>query len=184
MPHPVAVFGDIPIYRAGIVKNADGEPRLLHGDNSGYVYVHGTPNGSLWDDEFQSATEPVAHSIRLPYIGQDTLDIEKSFDRLDVTLHARNPLTNIMVLATTTYGLSELGPISLAPEAAFSLWDVAFWDEDYWSSESTNAHLAVGLASYGPYIELEITHSALTEEFGVLAASVMARPLSQYPEMP
>lgn len=186
-PHPIAVFTGIPIYRVGVVENGDGEPRMLHGDDSGYVYEHGTPNGATWDDAFNGDTVAISHSAKLPFVGTDSLDIEKHFDRIDLELYVRTGITafSLNVLTHASYATpTVIGPIEAGSDAAFALWDVAQWDDALWSAVSLNAHVAVGLDSFGPYLDVEITHAVAGEQFGLQSAVVTARPASQYPGMP
>lgn len=169
-------------HEMALVKNASGEPVLMHLSSDGYAYAHGQPDGSSWDDELNAGTQAIQHIVEPSPMGGD-VSIEKRFDRMDIELRTQSDMTGLSVGYETTRGRSVAQSVpSLSGD--LSRFDVAVWDTDVWSVSSTNQHVAIGLNSQGRWIKPIVQHETLGEQFGLGQVRVVAQPLNNAPGNP
>lgn len=166
------------------VKNATGQPLLLHLSSDGYAYDHGLPDGSLWSDGLNAGTVAITHIIEPSPVGADVA-IEKRFDRLDMTLRTPTDITGVTINYETSRGLS-VATTQNAPSVSggYARWDVAIWDTDLWSQASTDRHMAIGLNGFGRWMRPILSHATLGEQFGFAACRITAYPLNIDPSTP
>lgn len=180
-PTAAAVFRGYDFDRIGVAKDAAGRPVLVHLDGDGFAYQHGRPDGTIWDDAKATGTEAIEHVVEGPPAGHD-LDTEKLWDRLDFTLRMESDLTDVQVRHSTPRGLSAYQEVDLT--GFFSLWDVAVFDTDEFSSDSIERHLPIGILGNGRWLSWEIRHAATGERFGLIAGQASGRAAGLFPSTP
>lgn len=181
-PQATAIFDGFDAVVTGTVKNGSGRPVLMHIDQNGYAYEHGTPDGTYWNDALAAGTAPIEHVVTPPYAGYDVED-EKYFERIDVVF--RSPGIGISAIRMdydTTRGTST--PLETTPGGAVVLWDIAIWDTASWSSVGVEQHVAFGLKGFGRWIRPRFRHSVLSEQFGLVRASLTGRVYGNEPLIP
>ena len=171
------IFDGYEFGRIDVVENADGEPRVLHGDSSGNVYVHGVPDGTTWSDD----GELIRHEI-VTGLENFTDDVEWHYGRLDYSIVAKTDLTNVAFSFITAYG--ESVAIEDDQSGIFPLWDVMQWDVDVWAAPTLVKHGAIGIDEIGNYIGVRVVHSTLNERFGLLSMTLRTRPVDDLMEAP
>lgn len=166
------------------VKNASGQPVLMHLSEGRYPYDHGYPDGTLWSDATVEFTPdlPIEHIVIPSAMGND-VSIEKRFDRIDMNFRTPSDLTGVSVSYQTSRGTSTAQTL---PDVTgnFSRWGIAVWDVDRWSSPSYDQHVAVGINAQGRWIKPKIQHSTLGEQFALGTCRVTAYPLNNAPGNP
>lgn len=179
LPRAACVFDGYSFTRVGVVKNAAGEPRVMHGSTDGYLYVHGTANGSIWNDGFNAGDQPIEHEVRSNYVAYSE-NTESHYTRADFVIVARSD-TSVTARSETNTETSE--GLTVTFDGGSAVWDVDLWDTGEWAGEDVQ-HGAVGLNTFGPYCGLALTHGNGSERFQFVSGTVEARPLSRYPGMP
>lgn len=179
LPQAVSVFDGYTFTRVGVVKNGDGDQRVMHGSTDGYVYDHDSPRGSVWNDGLNAGDQAITHEVRSNFVAYSE-NTESHYTRVDLMVVAQSDLT-VAVRAETNQGTSDATSASF--EGGSAEWDVSLWDTGTWADESIR-HAAVGLNSFGPYCGITFTHGNGSERFHFVSGSVHARPLSRYPGMP
>lgn len=184
LPIAVGVWNGFEITDMSVMTDSQDEAFLFHGDSTGYVYLHGNPDGSIWDDRFAAGTVAIEHILELQSLGYSTKR-EKIFDRIDLALRSLTAMT-LQVSAITPRGQSALQTVSL--EAGVLGWDSGFWDQMEWDpSDSTTTqeqHEAVGIDAQGRWIKPRIVHEVLGERFGIVALTVAAYVTNDDPPVP
>jgi hypothetical protein len=183
----VGLWDDWVQHRMGTWKNASGEPVLVHigGASSaavadGYVYIHGTPKGTVWTDGFQAGAAAITHSIKTHAMGWDERS-EKYWDVAAVSVLLPSNLTALGVQATTPYGASA--PISGASlTGGGSLWDVGLWDSATWGGATEERQIPVGIDATGRWCQIEVTHGTSGEQFAVQSIQVTSQVISTAPD--
>lgn len=153
-----------------VVKNASGVPVIMHGTSNGYIYVHGLPTGSTWNDQNNSAdggTAAISHDVKGSILGS-TMYEEKLFLRWDVLLWLEAANTSSLSLSYTT----QRGTPSAQTKSA----SLSAYPGEY--------HISVGLQGNGRWIVPRITHSSGSERFGLERWCVQAVPYSTEPDVP
>ena len=166
------VFKGYSFTSLDIVKNNSLVPTMMHGFN-GYLYDHGNPDGSFWSDELQAGTVGIEHVIEGTSLGFD-MNIEKHFDRIDLSMLQLTAVTDLILSITTPY--DTLTSTSFDLSGSFSLWDTAVWDSDVWSTPGLEKHESVGLSSYGRWARPRLKHSTVGERFGLNGWKIKAFP--------
>ncbi len=173
----VALWRGFTFQAMALVKNATGQPLLMHLSDDGYAYDHGLPDGTLWSDGLNAATVAIEHIAEPGPMGND-ISIEKKFDRLDMNFRTASGLTGVTVHYETSRGLST-APVLAAPSitGGFARWDIAIWDTGLWSASSLEQHVAVGLNAQGRWIRPIIKHVTAGEQFGLGTVRITATPI-------
>jgi hypothetical protein len=185
VPTPVAVWRGFTMTDLAMVKNATGEPVLVHGDTDGYVYRHGNPEDAApWDDEFAGGAVAIRHVLECQALGY-AIKREKVFDRIDIAVRALSTMT-LSVSAITPYGSAAAQTVTV--QSGVAGWDLALWDEMLWdpdvSLSTQEAHGEVGIDLNARWIKPRIVHETLGEQFGLVGLTVTAYPASDDPEAP
>lgn len=178
-PQACALFDGYTFTRVGVVKNGDGDPVVMHGSTDGYLYVHGTPLGNIWEDGFNAGDAAIQHEVRTNVAGYLD-DTESHYTRADMVFVVRSDQT-ITIRSDSNTGSSD--PTTVSFTSGSGVWGVARWGSSTWAGTGVQ-HGAVGLNEFGPYCGLKITHANASERFHFVNGSVTARPLSRYPGMP
>jgi hypothetical protein len=183
---PVAVWRGFSFSALGIVRpalstaaqsGAEVEisvPALLHLHNDGYAYLHGTPNGAIWDDLFDSGTVAIQHVLESCHLATDP-EYEKRFSRADILLRVAADISAITVTAITPHGTGSDLSGSVNADVG-SQWDAVDWDEGVWESDFIERHLAVGLNQVGRWARLRMTHQVTGERIGFTKLSADYTP--------
>lgn len=174
IPQAASVFSGYTFTRIGVVKNADGDPRVLHGSTDGYIYQHGVPNGTIWEDGFNSGDVHIAHVTETGYAGYEA-SLEQHFDWADVVVSSESDATYGVSIRTDGLGNAQ----NLDVSGSVALWDVAQWDNAVWSSVSVRRG-SVGFNEFGFYASVRITHGNGSERFGLVNVALRGRPLNFY----
>jgi hypothetical protein len=153
------------------VKDVNGQPVLMHGTASGYIYDHGTPSGSLWNDQANPAdggTVAIIHKVTGTPVAFDVRE-EKYFAQLDLSLR---------VVTTQTLGVDYLTPSGAgAAQTITGTGTTARWDGTWngiWLGATVEQHLALGIDGWGRWLQPRITHATGTEQFGLVAIGILA----------
>ena len=178
IPQAAALFDGYSFTRIGVVKNEDGDPVVMHGSTDGYLYVHGTPDGRIWNDGLNAGDQAIAHEVQTNAVAYSE-NTEAHYGRADFVVLARED-TTVTLQSETNQGLSDSLAVSL--DGDFAEWDSALWDTATWGDVDVQ-HGAAGLNAFGFYCLLRITHESGSERFEFISGSVDARPLSRYPGM-
>lgn len=150
------------------VKNASGQPVIMHGTANGYIYVHGLPDGSTWNDQNNTTdggTLAISHDVKGSILGS-TMYEEKRFLRWDILLwlETANALT---LQYATQRGTPTAQTKSLSAPAS-----------------AREYHISAGINGAGRWIVPEITHSNGSEKFGLERWCIQAVPYSVEPDVP
>lgn len=184
LPIAVGVWNGWEMTHLSVMTNDQDEAFLFRGDTAGYVYLHGNPDGSIWDDRLATGDVAIEHILELQALGYSTKR-EKIFDRIDLALRSLTAMT-LNVSAITPRGQSALQTVSL--DAGVLGWDSGFWDQMEWDpSDSTTTqeqHEAVGVDAQGRWIKPRIVHQTLGERFGIVALTVAAYVTNDDPPVP
>jgi hypothetical protein len=190
-PSPVAVavwkgweMTSLALVKSGAAASL-GTPYLVHGDSTGYVYLHGNPEDtSPWDDFLATGTVAIAHALECQALGYSTKR-EKVFDRIDL---------NVRSNTRQTLKLSTIGPRGKTAQQTITVdsgvlgWDLMLWDVDIWdvdvSTTTQEAHGDVGIDAEARWIKPRIDHATLNEQFGLVALTVLAYGEDDDPEVP
>jgi hypothetical protein len=139
--------------------------------SDGYAFVHGTPDGALWDD-FGAGNTAIRHEAGVT-LGWDTTFV-KRFDRVDTTWLLSTDLSNVLVSATTPQDeLSAVNGGSLVGTAG-GRYDESLYDEALYAGDPVEGKLAVGLANEGRWQQLRFTHHELGERFRLTGIAQLA----------
>lgn len=186
MPIPVAVWlGMGNICTMAMVKNATGQPYLLHGDDAGHVYLHGNPeDDSPWDDFLVSGTAAVEHILELQALGYST-KTEKVWDRIDIAIRAFSRMT-LEVKVITPRG--ETAAQTVVVDSGIIGWDTGIWDQATFDPDvsltTQEAHDDVGIDVTARWIKPHFRHATIGERFGIVAVSVLGYANNDDPEVP
>lgn len=177
--------------RIGEVLDGSGVPTIVHvgghdpttviGTNGGYVYQHGHPNGTLWDDEFHATTRAVHHSVATGHAGHDT-HTEKLFLRGELSVVQPTDLTGVSVTLVT--------PSDSAPPLVLD--DINNGGAQYntglqyntgvqYSGASGEQKVTFQCRKRGRWCRVEVTHATLGERFGLSEIAIEAAPISRRP---
>lgn len=175
---PVSVWTGFTFNTFGVVKNGAGVPVLMHLSNDGYAYDHGAPDGSLWSDELNAATQGIRHQVETCHLGADHR-FEKRFPRADVLLRAAADGSDIAITYTTPYGSPDTN-ITASVDGGQADWDEVDWDEFVWGSDVVERHVPVGLRAMGRWVRIRLVHSTVGEQFGVESVAVEYVPAGDH----
>lgn len=182
VPEFVGVWRGFSFNAAAVVKNLDGNPVLLHIDENGYAYDHGTPTGTLWSDALNAGTAPIEHVVQPGYMGYD-VEAAKTFDELNTNVRTTTTLTNVRIDYQTPRGPSTTQTTTLS--SSTSRWDYMTWGTSLWTGSSLDQHLAVGLNAVDVrWIRPRFLHSASGEQFGLTKLRVSGRLTNDTPGLP
>lgn len=184
-PIPVAIWHGWEMTSVAMVRNAADEPVMLHGDSSGYTYLHGNPEDNLWNDALVTGTVPIRHRLITQALGFDTKR-EKIFDRVDLSLRAMTRMTLRLSLLTPR---GESAPQAVTVDSNFpgldtSVLETTFQLDPDLTLVTEEAHAAVGLDDQARWAKVHIDHETLNEQFGMIALSMDAYPTNDDPEVP
>jgi len=152
----------------GVVKNASGQPVVMHGTANGYVYVHGLPDGSVWNDQSSTAdggTAAIAHVVTGAFLGAHMYQAKK-FVRWDVNLYLETAAT-----LAFSYKTSRGTPTAQNKSVTASVYP-------------REHHASVGLLGDGRWILPTITHQSGSERFGLNRWCVTSVLYGAEPEIP
>jgi hypothetical protein len=190
-PTPVAVavwkgweMTSLAVLKSGAAASL-GTPYLVHGDSTGYVYLHGNPEDAApWDDFLATGTLPIAHALECQALGYSTKR-EKVFDRIDVNVRSNTRQT---LSVSTISPRGKTTPQTIVVDSGILGWDLMLWDVDLWdvdvSTTTQEAHGDVGIDSEARWIKPRIDHATLNEQFGLVALTVLAYGEDDDPEIP
>ena len=150
-----------------------GVPALLHIHTDGYVYIHGTPNGNIWDDYLDSGTVAIAHAVESSHLATDT-EVEKRFQRADLLMRVEDGTNDVGVRMITPYGSSTALEVDFA--SGGPNWDEFNWDEAAWGEDYAERHGAVGFNQVGRWARVRLEHQETGEKFGFTKLSVNHTP--------
>lgn len=174
------------------VKDGDGVAVVVHGggdrssvatgNTAGYSYLHGNPDGTVWDDGFAAATVAISHSLTAGFLGYD-LRTDKFFHQVDVSLLTPTDLGSLTVSTVTPRGIGSSNLAIAVTGSGDTRWDQFNWDEANWAGVGGEQHTPAGLSSQGRWMSLTLGHAAVGERFQVQALLVRAFPLDQRARM-
>jgi len=159
-------------------------PFLVHGSSNGFVYQHGNPDGSVWDDEanvLDGGTVPILHVVTGTPLGF-SVTTDKLFDRVDFSFRLLTNLSNVSVDYETPRAQGQAQAFSLVSNS--SLWDQAKWDQAFWSAVNIERHQAIGTAGQGRWIRPRVIHQFAQERFGLCGTHVTGYDIGALPGIP
>ena len=151
-----------------IVKDANGEPTIMHGSDNGFAYKHGTPDGAIWDDTNAAGDGgyvPITHKVTGAHLGAH-MYLAKRFVRWDVSVWAETDM-NLSLYYRTPRGTST---------AQSKTVDLSTFPVEY--------HVSVGIDGDGRWILPTIEHANASERFGLERWCVTAVTYGQEPGIP
>ena len=160
------------------VTDADGQPVLLHGGGAssstsadGYVYDHGHPDGSLWQDGFQGGNSPISHEAGFT-VGWTPKGV-KRFDRLDAGMLLDTNLTGLTVHWQTP-GTTNSGSVVGTITASGYVYDdpSSQYDTATYAGTAAERAMPVGLAAEGRWMNCRLAHGLGVERFRLTGAVV------------
>jgi hypothetical protein len=173
----VGVWSGYEAVAQALVKNDSGDPTTIHGDSVGNVYVHGSPSGTLFNDD-GVAIRHVLHGSVMYWDPRE----EKHYSRVDLAFRLKSNLTDVGIsIDVPGCGTSDI----LSPGAltgALSIWGEAVWGESLWSS-SLEVHVPIGLDCRGRWVQVKLNHDTLDEQFTFLGWSVIAQSVGSDPNI-
>ncbi len=174
------IWRGFPFTALDLVEADTGEDFLFHLTEDGYVYQHGNPGGTKWNDNFQDTPAPITHIIRGTPLAHNKR-LELHFDRAHIIHRTPAPMTDIgFNLITPAGGLQSLPTYSIT--GGTSLWDQMIWDTDVWSVPSGESKVSIGVSARGRWCQPEISHAVTDEEFGFIGWDIEAYPMTEEPE--
>jgi hypothetical protein len=175
------------------VKDGNGVGALVHGGGpsstvatgtsslAGWAYLHGNPDGVLWDDGFADATVAISHRLTPGYLGFD-VRTDKHFYQVDVSLLTPTDLESLTIESVTQRGAGSTLTVTVVGTGSTE-WDNFDWDDADWAGESTEQHVDCGLRRDGRWLKLTLGHAAIGERFQPQAVLVRAFRLDQRARM-
>jgi hypothetical protein len=169
----------------GLIRDGDGELRLAHGGGStpeavnGYVYVHGTWLGTLWNDGFSATTAPIEHQIDTGAFGWDA-STDQVWERLDLTFVTQTPLTNCGIQSKTPRAVGETLSFSVAGSGGGTVGS-AVVGTDVTAGASNERHVFIGLRALGRWLKTRFSHATLGEQFALETIQATGRPVDRRP---
>lgn len=174
----IGLWNGMEAVTQAMVKDAGGNPIMLHGDSLGNVYQHGTPGGTVYSDNGVAITHTV-HGTPMMWHPRE----EKYFSRADISFRLESDLSNIGISFVAPgcddSTISNPGTLS----GSLSIWGIARWGISLWSATSVEAHLAIGLDCRSRWIQLRLNHNTLDEQFAFLGWSLTAQPAGHDPSI-
>lgn len=157
----VAVWDGFSFASIALVEDEDGDPLLFHGAADGIVYQHGTPDGTVWDDDGTA----IKHVVKGSVFEYD-VQFERYFQRLDMVLRLLDDLTEMTLRVETPNGHRTV-PVPDQSGSA-SQWGEAVLGSDSWAANAFEVHVGVGLDDRGRWLQASLTHEGLGEKFGFI----------------
>ncbi|MDP9336920.1 MAG: hypothetical protein M3Q30_26905, partial [Actinomycetota bacterium] len=179
IPVPVAIWRGFTMTALSMVENAGGSPRLLHGYN-GYIYEHGNPEDTIWDDFDATGTSAIEHVVESQPLGFD-LKRESFFDRLDISLYTASAMT-VSCYYETPRGRSVDQEVSVTGGGA--VFDEGLFDSVSFATSSQEEHESLGLNGEGRWIKAGFRHKQLGQLFGLNSFAVTAFAANTDPMVP
>ena len=162
---PRATWGGFEFLAPANVKDGAGAPQLAFGDANGYSYTYydmGT--STVFNDILQTGTAAITHQIVATPLADDRA-LEVNWYRADVLARA----------ATDQHlGLSVRTPNGTSSAQSFVItgnsfvFGVSLLGTGKLGENTTEKKATVGLGSHGRFISPTITHSTLSEQFGIV----------------
>lgn len=166
----------------GVLKDSASKPRMVHVEDDGYAYMHGTPDGNLWSDGLNAGDASISHEIHGPALFYDTA-AEKAFRRVDLSLRTWTGLGNLSFSYETPRNPRSAAVALSAPGGTGGQWDVGKWDQATWDTVGQEVHFSIGLETMGRWCRPIITHNTLNQRFGFSALTLQAVPFAAWPEV-
>lgn len=157
--------------RIGIVYNASTRSVVMHG-SGGYLYDHGTEDGSLWTDGLASGTVAISHVVITMPQGYDTA-FEKRINQIDLSLRAPNDLTLSVSYGTQRAQSTAQSVTATCPGAQ---WDEAIYDTDQFTEATVEFHAAAGSTAPGRWFTGKVSHSTSGAQFGLQMLTMRVTP--------
>lgn len=151
--------------RLGVWIDDSGVPRVVHaGVDDGYLYVHGTPDGSTWNFGFASGDQAIPHYLETEALGVD-LDAEKAFDEISASFEVGSS-RRVAIGYTTPRGTTS-GQQVTVPTGGYAVLGSFILGVDTLGGASVESRARVGTAARGRYARLWISHAENDEPFSV-----------------
>jgi len=167
---PTSLWTGFEFVAPAVVKDTSGTPQLMFADANGYSYIYGDLTTGPYDDQLQSGTVPITHTIEATPLSPDR-DTEAYWNEASLTLRLQTNQT-VGVGFRTPNGTNTTQTVSVTGNV--SIWDNAayVWDTAKWSSDATERNVNVGMGVAGRWVAPIISHSQLAEQFGVVGITV------------
>ncbi len=174
--HLMGLWSGFTSTAIGLVKDTGYNYVLLHGTANGYVYDHGNPEGTYWQDEnnaVDGGTLAIAHGVVGSALGY-SVRYPKYWSRLDVVFRLITDLTGLQVDYETPHGARPSTPLVLSLAAGNAQWDVALWDVDSWGTDDIERKVSVGFEGAGRWLRPRLRHQYGVEQFALLGLGATA----------
>jgi len=169
---------------AAVVLNGDDVPVLLvSGNQDGYLYDMGLPNGQQWDDEWASGTTSIPHQVTYLPLGADP-DTERTYDRMTVVLDGSGTATEIDTSYQTTRGVSTPQTGTLTGGSGDLLGISFTLGTSTLAEAAAEQRITFGLSGFGRWIAPTVAHDQTGKTFGLKAVTVEAYPWGTDPQHP
>lgn len=186
-PQPDAGMNYIGLWDLGpndtaeVVFNDSNVPTFLFsGNNDGYIYEMGNPNGTLWADAYAAGTEPVTHTMTTGALRAD-VDEEMHFDRCTLLVQSPTTISDLSVKYKTPRGestplMQDVGSV------AGALLGISFiLGTSTLAGAQVEQRVLYGWNGKGRWVEVTVGHGQGTERLGVTALAVLGFPYRNDP---
>lgn len=164
-PNLVGYVEGFAAQRMGVWIDDGGVPRLVHaGVDDGYLYVHGTPDGSLWNFGFAAGDQAIQHYLESEALGVD-LDAEKHFDEISASFEVG--VSRRVTVGYTTPRGTTTGQQVTVPTGGYAVLGSFILGTDTLGGASVESRARVGTNARGRYARLWISHAENDEPFSV-----------------
>lgn len=162
----VGIWTGFDFHALALVQDSTGVDRLAHGSpTDGFMYYHGTPDGTIWSDGLDAGEEGILHVVDGSAIG-NSLKYESHWSRLDMLLRELSSLTGATLQLRSPEGTVEMELATLSTGGA--LWDQALWDQDEWAAGEADVHVTAQFSINGRWLRARLEHDTVNEQFGFM----------------
>lgn len=167
-PEAVAVWRGFGAMTAAMVKDDTLRPVMVHLSDDGFVYDHGRPEDSLFDDFTGTVGGAIAieHRVIGTPQGMD-LDREVDWSELTIIGRADSPM-HLNVRYETPRGVSAYQQV-VAAVGGYSVYGSAIYGVSVYSLPVPEIRRKIGIKRLGRWIKPEVQHQTVGERFGFLA---------------
>ncbi len=170
-PNFVGEATDFVSQRTGVWEDSEGVPRIVHcGVDDGYVYLHGTPDGSTWSYGFNAGTLAINHTLTF-VVPDASIKHDKYYDRLTIESSADDDQV-LTVDVQTPEGVTDTQSFTLEGSGSGLVWDMGNWDDEDWAGSGIDQKVDCNVNARGRWALVRIRHGAVGSPFNITQAEI------------
>lgn len=155
----------------GMVKDESLRPVMVHLSDDGYIYDHGRPEDSIWDDFVGTAGGAVAIEHKVVGTPQGW-EFDREVDWSELTIMSRaDSNMNLSVRYETPRGYGTYQ--SAVAAGGFALYGLGVYGVATYARSTPELRKKLGIKKLGRWIKPEVQHQTLGERFGFLGWRAM-----------